>query len=120
MMPNSASGTAASGTLEGPPPPSAPPPPVEHGQLRQEAERLQGRLEVIRARLEAVEPTAVRRVAVVDHRACQLCGVCEEACPQGAIRMIGRIDVDRTRCTGCGACVGSCPAGAIHLESGGK
>lgn len=116
MMPNSASGVAASGTREGPLPPTAPQ-STEHAALRQEAEQIQGRLDAIRARLEAVEPTAVRNVAVVDQTACQLCGVCEEACPRGAIRMTERIDVDRTRCTGCGVCVGLCPAGAIHLES---
>ncbi len=116
MKPNRASGTATAGTPEGPPPPAAPQSP-EHVALRQEAEQLQGRLDAIRARLEAVAPTAVRSVAVVDHSACQRCGVCEEACPQGAIRMIGQVDVDRTRCTGCGVCVGLCPAGAIRLES---
>lgn len=116
MMPTSASGPAASGTREGPPPPTAPP-STEHAALQQEAEQLQGRLDAIRARLEAAEPTAVRNVAVVDHSVCRLCGVCEEACPRGAIRMTEQIEVDRTRCTGCGVCVGLCPAGAVHLES---
>lgn len=49
---------------------------------------------------------------------CSQCGLCAEACPQGAIakNAKGIYMVDRKKCTGCGACRKACPLG-IMAES---
>lgn len=38
------------------------------------------------------------------------------ACPEGALTLGERIDVDRTRCTLCGRCVDACPAAAMSVQ----
>ena len=52
----------------------------------------------------------------VDQPICTLCGLCQKACPFGAIAA-GKdaVTVDE-RCTLCGACVNICPAGALTIE----
>jgi electron transfer flavoprotein alpha subunit len=52
----------------------------------------------------------------VDQPICTLCGLCQKACPFGAIAA-GKdaVTVDE-RCTLCGACVNICPAAAISIE----
>ena len=53
----------------------------------------------------------------VDEKECTGCGICMEACPQGAIYLVdGKAQVDPARCTECGVCVENCPEEAIHLE----
>lgn len=47
---------------------------------------------------------------------CIACGLCEERCPMGAIRMEGDVPVvNRDRCIGCGVCVGICNVAAVKL-----
>jgi heterodisulfide reductase subunit A len=50
---------------------------------------------------------------------CVACGVCETACPQGAITMSAGSDphseVDPNICRGCGICAAECPTGAMQL-----
>ncbi|MBQ7319088.1 MAG: glycyl-radical enzyme activating protein [Clostridia bacterium] len=44
---------------------------------------------------------------------CTRCGICIEACPEGALHMEeGRVMLDRRLCTACGTCVDACPVGA--------
>jgi NAD(P)H-quinone oxidoreductase subunit I len=59
---------------------------------------------------------------------CVVCTTCAKACPQGAIRMVTKVDpanpnrptmatieVDTGYCIQCGICVESCPYNAIHM-----
>lgn len=52
----------------------------------------------------------------VDQPICTRCGLCQKACPFGAITA-GKdaVSVDE-RCTLCGACVNICPAAALSIE----
>jgi len=45
---------------------------------------------------------------------CFGCGLCEDSCPQQAIRLLGRHpEIDQSRCNQCGLCIDACPQGAI-------
>jgi Na+-translocating ferredoxin:NAD+ oxidoreductase subunit B len=54
--------------------------------------------------------------AVLDQEACTACGICEEKCPMGAIKVDEMAEIDRERCIGCGVCVGACAFEAIRLN----
>ena len=71
-------------------------------------------------RLEKLDtgPANARR-AVVDRSKCTGCGICQELCPRGAIRVTYVANVALDRCVGCGACVENCPQGAIRLSGRG-
>lgn len=47
------------------------------------------------------------------------CNPCEDACPQGAIRIGDRItdlpELDEAKCTGCGLCIARCPGLAVFI-----
>jgi len=46
---------------------------------------------------------------------CIGCGICEQNCPQHAIRRDGAVNhIDRQVCTGCGICADECPANAME------
>ncbi len=50
----------------------------------------------------------------VDDERCVGCGVCLEACPADALKLIGEVAaIDQGKCRGCGACMEDCPTGAI-------
>ncbi len=54
----------------------------------------------------------------VDDELCAGCGMCEEICPYGALKLDTRQGVMRANvvlCKGCGACAATCPSNAITL-----
>jgi heterodisulfide reductase subunit A len=55
---------------------------------------------------------------VVDEELCAGCGMCEEICPYGALKLDTRHGVMRANvvlCKGCGSCAATCPSNAITL-----
>lgn len=64
------------------------------------------------------EMATVRTIVSIDAEKCDGCGLCAEACAEGAIQMIdgkARL-VNESHCDGLGACIGECPQGAVTLE----
>jgi len=47
---------------------------------------------------------------------CDSCGLCIEACPDGALGFSGKTPVLMRECQACGACEEICPNGALALE----
>ena len=59
-------------------------------------------------------------VAIVNHDACTLCGMCLETCPYGAIEKVQSdggevIEISAAMCKGCGGCAPVCLEDAIDL-----
>ena len=55
-------------------------------------------------------------VAKVNADDCVACGLCVDACPQGAIKVDDVAVVDPELCIDCGACVEECPNGALSVD----
>ncbi len=60
-----------------------------------------------------------RQIIRIDEDKCDGCGLCAEACHEGAIRIIdgkARL-ISESYCDGLGDCIGECPRGAISFET---
>lgn len=50
----------------------------------------------------------------VDEERCTGCGLCSEACPTGAMRLVdGVAQVEQSLCRECQVCLSACPNGAV-------
>lgn len=60
-----------------------------------------------------------KRVAVADKARCAACGVCENTCPIGAVKVYrgSYAVVQEDLCAGCGKCSKMCPAGCIEVKA---
>ena len=77
---------------------------------------MQGQMKDVHARINRLaDRRLLERRAVVDPSRCTGCGICQDVCPQDAVRVTRVAAIDVTRCTGCGTCVMYCPQGAIRL-----
>ena len=60
-----------------------------------------------------------KRLAAVDKAQCVACGVCENACALGAVKVqygsYAAVNVDC--CVGCGKCASLCPTGCIEIKA---
>ena len=60
-----------------------------------------------------------KKLATVDKTRCVACGVCENTCPLGAVKVLRGCyaAVEEERCVGCGKCVRLCPVGCIKVKA---
>ena len=60
----------------------------------------------------------IRKIITIDEEKCNGCGLCVDACHEGAIAMIdGKAKlISDEYCDGLGDCLPECPTGAIKLE----
>ena len=60
----------------------------------------------------------MRNIIKIDEKKCNGCGLCADACAEGAIKIIdGKAKlISETYCDGLGACIGHCPQNAITIE----
>lgn len=49
---------------------------------------------------------------------CTACGTCAEWCPEDAISVPDKAQIDNARCIGCGECLAVCPADAVGFSWG--
>ena len=59
-----------------------------------------------------------KKLAAIDKTRCVACGVCENTCPLGAVKVRRGCyaAVEAERCVGCGKCAKLCPVGCIEVK----
>ena len=59
-----------------------------------------------------------KKLAAIDKTRCVACGVCENTCPLGAVKVRRGCyaAVEAERCVGCGKCAKICPVGCIEVK----
>ena len=60
-----------------------------------------------------------KKLATIDKARCVACGVCENTCPLGAVKVSRGCyaAVEAERCVGCGKCAKLCPVGCIEVKA---
>ncbi|MFH1350586.1 MAG: 4Fe-4S dicluster domain-containing protein [Pseudomonadota bacterium] len=86
--------------------------------LKARAQAIGARLDLLSRRISGIQkgPGIPLYIAVIDSVKCLGCGICETACPSGAIVVKKTAFVNPVRCTGCGRCAEECPQDAIRLR----
>jgi len=87
-------------------------------QLKRDVSVLEEEIKQLGDRINTINASGPARLhAVVDASKCTACGLCEQVCPVGAIRITYIARVNTERCTGCGVCAENCPLKAIKLRA---
>ena len=55
---------------------------------------------------------------IVTTNSCVGCAFCKLVCPEEAIEVLGKAEIDLQKCAGCKKCVRYCPVEAIKVVEG--